>query len=107
MTVDVFDARQPSRNFSFAAEVFAREPLYAGAALCLAALIAPTLVAMALDGRTLAGVNVWLKPLRFEIALTVYLATLVGSLAGRHKASAPRAGIASTRRAWSSPLPRR
>jgi hypothetical protein len=57
-------------------EIFAREPLYAGAALCLTALIAPTLVAMSLDGRTLAGVNVWLKPLRFEIALTVYLATL-------------------------------
>jgi len=76
MTVEVFGARQRSRNFSFAAEVFAREPLYAGAALCLAALIAPTLVAMTLDGRTLAGVNVWLKPLRFEVALTVYLATL-------------------------------
>jgi hypothetical protein len=76
MTVDVFGARQRSRNFSFAAEVFGREPLYAGAALCLAALIAPTLVAMTLDGRTLAGVNVWHKPLRFEVALTVYLATL-------------------------------
>jgi hypothetical protein len=31
---------------------------------------------MALDERTLLGVNVWLKPLRFETALTVYLATL-------------------------------
>src|SRR5262245_4841369 len=70
MTVDVFGARQGSRNFSFAAEVFGREPLYAGAALCLAAFIAPTLVAMTLDARTLAGVNVWLKPLRFEVALT-------------------------------------
>src|SRR5262245_5839731 len=76
MTADVFGARQRSRNFSFVAEVFAREPLYAGAAFCLAALIAPTLVAMTLYGRALAGVNVWLKPLRFEVALTVYLATL-------------------------------
>src|SRR5262249_168805 len=76
MTVDVFSACQRSRNFSFVAEVFAREPLYAGAAFCLAALIAPTLVAMTLDGRALAGHNVWLKPLRFEIALTVYFATL-------------------------------
>jgi len=76
MTVDVFGARQRSRNFSFVAEVFTREPLYAGAAFCLAALIALTLVAMTLDGRALAGVNVWLKPLRFEVALTVYLATL-------------------------------
>jgi hypothetical protein len=76
MAVDVFVARPRPRNFSFGAEVFAREPLYAGAALCLAALIAPTLVAMTLDGRTFAGVNVWLKPLRFEVALTVYLVTL-------------------------------
>ena len=76
MTVAAFGARQRSLNFSLAAEVFGREPLYAGAALCLAALIAPTLVAMALDDRTLAGVNVWHKPLRFEIAFTVYLATL-------------------------------
>jgi len=76
MTADVFGARQHSRHFSFGAEVFAREAFYAGAALCLAALIAPTVVAMALDARTLAGVNVWLKPLRFEVGLAVYLATL-------------------------------
>jgi hypothetical protein len=76
MTVDVLGIRQRSVSHSFAGELFAREPLYAGAALCLAALVAPTLVAMALDERTLLGVNVWLKPLRFEIALAVYLATL-------------------------------
>jgi hypothetical protein len=76
MTVDVLGIRQRSVSHSFAGELFAREPLYAGAALCLAALVAPTLVAMTLDERILLGVNVWLKPLRFEIALTVYLATL-------------------------------
>jgi hypothetical protein len=76
MSVDVLGARRRSRDVSFAEEVFARESLYAGAALCLAVLIAPTLVAMMLDERTLGGVNVWLKPLRFEVALAVYLATL-------------------------------
>jgi hypothetical protein len=76
MTVDVLGIRQRLASPSFVAEIFGREPLYAGAALCLAALTAPTLVAMALDERTLFGVNVWLKPIRFEIALTVYLATL-------------------------------
>jgi hypothetical protein len=76
MTVDVLGIRQRSASSSFIGELFGREPLYAGAALCLAALVAPTLVAMALDERTLLGVNVWLKPLRFEIALAVYLATL-------------------------------
>jgi len=76
MTVDILGMRQRSASASFVRELFGREPRYAGAALCLAALVAPTLVAMALDERTLLGVNVWLKPLRFEIALTVYLATL-------------------------------
>jgi hypothetical protein len=76
MTIDVLGKHQRSAGPSFVAELFAREPLYAGAAFCLAALIAPTLLAMALDERTLFDVNVWLKPLRFEIALTVYLATL-------------------------------
>jgi len=76
MTVDILGIRQHPASSSFIEELFRREPLYAGAALCLTALIAPTLVAMALDERTLLGVNVWLKPLRFEIALTVYLATL-------------------------------
>ena len=76
MTIDVLGTHQRSARPPFVVELFACEPLYAGAALCLAALVAPTLVAMALDERTLLGVNVWLKPLRFEIALSVYLATL-------------------------------
>jgi hypothetical protein len=76
MTVDVLGIRQRSASPSFIAELFRREPLYGGTALCLTALIAPTLVAMALDERTLLGVNVWLTPLRFEIALAVYLASL-------------------------------
>jgi hypothetical protein len=57
-------------------EVFRREPLFAGAALCLACLMLPTAFAMLLDKRTLLGVNIWVKPLKFEIALLVYLVTL-------------------------------
>ncbi len=56
--------------------VMGQEPLLAGATLCLLAMIPPTLVALALDPRTLHGINVWVKPLKFEIALAVYLGTL-------------------------------
>jgi len=57
-------------------ELFRREPLFAGAALVLAVLSLPMLAALALDGRTLLGANVWIKPLKFSLSLTVYLATL-------------------------------
>jgi hypothetical protein len=44
--------------------------------LMLAALIVPTLAAMALDTRTLDGVSIWAKPLKFELSLAVYTLTL-------------------------------
>jgi len=56
--------------------LIAREPdLVASAALFLAFLI-PTLLAYAMDDRVLAGVNVWLKPLKFEASLSLYFLTL-------------------------------
>ncbi len=58
------------------AEFSRREPRFAGATLCLLALMLPTLFALALDQRTLLDVNVWVKPLKFEIALVIYLGTL-------------------------------
>ncbi len=57
-------------------ELFRREPIFASGALILALLAAPLLVAYAVDARTLLGENVWIKPLKFVLALTVYLATL-------------------------------
>ncbi len=57
-------------------EAFRREPLFATAALVLALFSLPMIVALALDDRTLLGVNVWIKPLKFALALFVYLATL-------------------------------
>ncbi len=49
--------------------------LMAVAFLCLVAA-APTALAALLDGRTLAGAKVWLKPLKFELSVSLYLATL-------------------------------
>jgi len=60
----------------FLGALFASEPIFAGTALMMLAMMPPTLLAMALDPRTLDGVNVWIKPLKFEIALTLYLGTL-------------------------------
>lgn len=42
----------------------------------LLALVPPTVIAALLDDRMLDGENVWLKPLKFELALAIYAATL-------------------------------
>jgi len=57
-------------------EPFRREPVFAGAALVLAVLTLPAPAAMGLEDRTLMGVGIWTKPLKFSLALVVYLATL-------------------------------
>jgi hypothetical protein len=56
--------------------LFRREPRFAGLAVLLVIAMAPTLFAMAVDPRQFNGVNIWEKPLKFEVALVIYLATL-------------------------------
>ncbi len=77
MTTDILLGRTDHHVMpSFVTELFRREPLFAGAALCLAILVLPTMFAMAIDQRTFLDLNVWVKPLKFEFTLTIYLATL-------------------------------
>lgn len=45
--------------------------------LIMATLLAPTLLAMMFDDRQLNGINIWIKPMHFELALAVHFATLV------------------------------
>lgn len=52
------------------------EPRLFGLALLLVAALAPTLAAHLVDERTVLGVDVWLKPIKFQVALAVYLLTL-------------------------------
>jgi len=52
------------------------EPSLLAAAAASFALMAPTGLALALDSRMLAEASVWLKPLKFEASLALYLATL-------------------------------
>ena len=76
MTTDILMTQSRSFNVLLATELFRRHPLFAGAALCLLVLMAPTLFAMALDQRTFQDINVWIKPFKFQVALAIYLATL-------------------------------
>lgn len=52
------------------------EPVFAGAALVVVLSLVPTLLALGLDARLFQGENVWIKPIKFQVALAVYLATL-------------------------------
>ncbi|PUE44430.1 ABA4-like family protein [Limnohabitans sp. 2KL-51] len=51
-------------------------PRYTRLAVLLALAMLPLLGALALDTRLFQGINVWIKPLKFHIALVVYLVTL-------------------------------
>jgi hypothetical protein len=66
--------------FAFIAAIDAegrrRQPLLWGAAVFLLLLIPPTVAALLLDTRTVNDVNVWVKPLKFEASLVLYLGTL-------------------------------
>jgi hypothetical protein len=56
--------------------LFDAEPLFAATGVLIGLSLAPTLAAMTLDQRQFLGENVWLKPIKFQIALTLYLLTL-------------------------------
>lgn len=51
-------------------------PYLAGLTIFLALMMLPTLGAMALDDRLHNGVNIWIKPFKFDVALVMYVATL-------------------------------
>ena len=56
--------------------LFRDEPLFTSAGLVILALIIPTLAAMMVDNRLVDGVNPWVKPLKFQLSLSLYLLTL-------------------------------
>ena len=58
-------------------KIATREPLFATTAVVLLGLALPTAAARWLDPRTVDGINVWIKPLKFEISLAVFMAMLV------------------------------
>ena len=60
----------------FIQNAFRREPLFAGTTVLLILLAVPLLAASTLEQRTLFDINVWIKPLKFDLALIVYLGTM-------------------------------
>ncbi len=56
--------------------VFGAEPLFAATGLLIALSLAVTIAAMAVDPRLFQGESVWIKPIKFQIALALYLLTL-------------------------------
>ncbi|MCD0505365.1 ABA4-like family protein, partial [Bordetella petrii] len=66
-----------------AGELLRRQPQLAGFGMLLLALLLPAAMAAWLDPRTLAGVDVWAKPMKFLAAIGLYaltLAWLIGEL---------------------------
>jgi len=45
--------------------------------LVMATLLAPTLLALAFDDRRFNGIDIWIKPMHFELAIAVHFASLV------------------------------
>lgn len=58
------------------AELRRAEPVYFGLGLVMLFCVPPTLFAAFVDDRLFQGGNVWIKPLKFELALGLYLLTL-------------------------------
>jgi len=52
------------------------EPLFTFTGLAMLALCIPTLLLMYADTRIFEGVNVWVKPLKFQLSLALFLLTL-------------------------------
>ena len=53
-----------------------REPVIARTTLCVLALVPLLLMVAYIDERTMNGVNIWVKPLKFNISIVMYLGTL-------------------------------
>lgn len=58
------------------AEVAAKEPALAATAILLACAALPIILLIFTDARSVDGVNVWVKPLKFTLSLSLYAATL-------------------------------
>jgi len=74
MTDATYSATQPGTRLIPA--LFTPEPRFAILGLLLAFSMGPTLLAMQLDPRLFQGESIWLKPLKFQFALSVYLLSL-------------------------------
>src|SRR5690606_29910670 len=80
MAASLGNSRAPAAAVPLAARVGLAENtaarLWLQVSLVVLAIALPTAFAAALDGRTLDGVSVWAKPLKFQLAVPVHFVTL-------------------------------
>lgn len=57
-------------------EFYRREPVLMVFAAILAAMMIPSFVGLLIDTRTFNGINVWIKPLKFQASAALFLVTL-------------------------------
>ena len=70
-------ARRDGRALSdIAGETIRRQRVLAAAGMLILAAMAPTLFAYLVETRTLYGINVWIKPLKFEASIALFFLTL-------------------------------
>ncbi len=73
MTEHTLEDREP---VTFRAVLIRLDPILARVALAMLLSLLLTVPAYMLDDRLFQGENVWLKPIKFQVALAVYFATL-------------------------------
>ena len=80
MTTHVLSRAPATRSLdglaSLTGTLIGRERHLAWAGFAILALVVPTALAWLVDGRTLNGISVWLKPLKFQVSVGLYLLTL-------------------------------
>lgn len=74
-TLDLTATAAPPRP-TLSHRLMADEPVFTTLGLLLALATVPLFAAMALDPRTFQGVDVWVKPAKFAVSLSLYLLTL-------------------------------
>ena len=52
------------------------EPFFTYAGLAILALCGPTMLLIYTDARTFDGINVWIKPLKFQLSVGLFLLSL-------------------------------
>lgn len=69
-------SNEQARNGSLFGRWYWREPMLARTTLFVLALIPLLMVAGGIDDRTINGINIWTKPLKFNFSIVMYLGTL-------------------------------
>ncbi len=65
-----------TKSSGFVHELYRRNPLLFGLGIAHLALLSIMLLIAPFDGRTVMGINPWIKPMKFAISIAIYLFTM-------------------------------